>query len=228
MENAAAQATESHPGIVLRALRADRRWTLADVSARTGLTISTLSKVENGRMTLNYDKMMRIATGLNIDIGVLFASPVAQAAARPDAPLNGGRRSITKAGEGRLIETRNLTQHYPAADLLNKQIVPIVTEVKARSRDEFGDLLRHPGEEYILVLEGMLELHSELYAPVRLDVGDSIYFDSNMAHGYVAASEGACRILSVCSTADWGGNAPNYEVETRGIPQLQIVRSGGR
>lgn len=226
MQTAADLAAESHPGAVLRALRADRRWTLADVSARTGLTISTLSKVENGRMTLNYDKMMRIATGLNIDIGVLFAAPVAQATTRQEAPLSGGRRSITKAGEGRMIETRNLTQHYPAADLLNKQIVPIVTEVKARSRDEFGDLLRHPGEEYILVLEGALELHSELYAPVRLDVGDSIYFDSNMAHGYVAVSQGSCRILSVCSTADWGGNTASGESETRGTPQLQIVRSG--
>lgn len=226
MQPAAAQATERHPGLVLRALRAERRWTLADVSTRTGLTISTLSKVENGRMALNYDKMMRIATGLNIDIGVLFAAPVAPVAARPDMAVNGGRRSITRAGEGRMIETRNLTQHYPAADLLNKQIVPIITEVKARSREEFGDLLRHPGEEYVLVIEGTLELHSELYAPVRLEAGDSIYFDSNMAHGYVAAGTDVCRILSVCSTADWGGNSPPGDQTDRVHPQLQIVRSG--
>lgn len=225
MENTAIRNPESHPGEILRALRADRKWTLADVSARTGLTISTLSKIENGRMTLNYDKMMRVATGLNIDIGVLFASPVQQAVARPDVPLNGGRRSVTRAGDGRMIETRNLTQHYPAADLLNKQIVPIITEVKARSRAEFGDLLRHPGEEYVLVLEGTLELHSELYAPVRLDAGDSIYFDSSMAHGYVAASDGVCRILSVCSTVDWGVNSSSEEDQERGNVQLQIVRS---
>jgi len=216
----------TQPGDVLRRMRADRRWTLSDVSQRTGLTISTLSKIENGRMALNYDKMMRIATGLNIDIGILFATPVTRAMETAEVPLMGGRRSITKAGEGRLIETRNLVQHYPATDLLNKQIVPIITEVKARSRAEFGDLLRHPGEEYVLVLEGILELHSELYAPVRLSCGDSIYFDSKMAHGYVAAGDGVCRILSVCSTVDWGANAASAEDQERGGAQLQIVRSG--
>ena len=55
------------PGDVLRALRAEQRWTLAEVSKRTGLTISTLSKIENGKMALNYNKMMRICTGLDID-----------------------------------------------------------------------------------------------------------------------------------------------------------------
>ena len=225
MENTALKDARGHPGEILRSLRADRGWTLAEVSQRTGLTISTLSKIENGRMTLNYDKMMRVATGLNIDIGVLFAAPV-QPAARPEAPLGGGRRSVTRAGEGRVIETRNLIQHYPGADLLNKQIVPIITEVKARSRAEFGDLLRHPGEEYVLVLEGSLELHSELYAPVRLNAGDSIYFDSNMAHGYVAASADTCRILSVCSTVDWGVSTASEEDQERGNVRLQIVRAG--
>jgi transcriptional regulator with XRE-family HTH domain len=226
MENLIAKAQPPHPGEILRALRAEHRWTLADISARTGLTISTLSKIENGRMTLNYDKMMRVATGLNIDIGVLFAAPVPQAADSPSGAPGGGRRSVTRAGEGRLIETRNLVQHYPAADLLNKQIVPIITEVKARSRAEFGDLLRHPGEEYVLVLSGTLELHSELYAPVRLEAGDSIYFDSKMAHGYVAVGEASCRILSVCSTMDWGVSASSEEDQDRGSHQLQVVRAG--
>lgn len=226
MENPLSLLPSTNPGEVLRKLRAERRWTLAEVSNRTGLTISTLSKIENGHMKLNYDKMMRIATGLNIDIGVLFAAPVQQSSEAPDTPAFRGRRSITRAGEGRIIETRNLMQHYPAADLLNKQIVPIITEVKARSRAEFGDLLRHPGEEYVLVLEGELELHSELYAPVRLQAGDSIYFDSNMAHGYVAAGDATCRILSVCSTVDWGVGGDAADDPERSGAQLQVVRSG--
>jgi transcriptional regulator with XRE-family HTH domain len=226
MEKPLSLLSSSHPGEVLRNLRAERRWTLAAVSERTGLTISTLSKIENGHMKLNYDKMMRIATGLNIDIGTLFAAPVRQTVETTEPPSTGGRRSITREGEGRIIETHNLVQLYPAGDLLNKQIVPIITEVKARSRAEFGDLLRHPGEEYVLVLEGELELHSEHYAPVLLKPGDSIYFDSNMAHGYVAASDSLCRILSVCSTVDWGVGGAAAEDQDRGCAQLQVVRAG--
>ena len=225
MQSAIIQSPPNHPGDVLKALRVERRWTLADVSKRTGLPLSTLSKIENGRMALNYDKMMRICTGLNVDIGVLFAAPVQQTAEPAERPSIGGRRSITRACEGRLIETRNQIQHYPAADLLSKQLVPIITEIKARSRAEFGDLLRHPGEEYVLVLEGKLVLHSELYAPVELNVGDSIYFDSNTAHGYVAGGGGRCRILVVCSTVGWGAATATEEDHERGGARLQVVRS---
>lgn len=52
------------------------------------------------------------------------------------------------------------------------------------------------------MLEGTLELHTDLYAPARLEVGDSIYFDSNMGHAYIAFGEATCRVLSVCTEAE--------------------------
>jgi transcriptional regulator with XRE-family HTH domain len=206
METAALPSMSTDPGGRLRTLRSERGWTLSDVAQRTGLAVPTLSKLENGKMSFSYDKMVRIATGLGVDIGVLFASGAQSAPSAPPAETGAtsGRRSVTRQGEGRVIETSASIQHYPAADLLNKQLVPIVYDVLARSLQEHGDLLGHPGEEFVLVLEGTLELHSQFYAPTVLEVGDSIYFDSSMAHGYVATGAGPCRILSVVSTADWG------------------------
>jgi transcriptional regulator with XRE-family HTH domain len=188
----------AHPGTMLRAIRTERGWTLAQVSERTGLPIATLSKIENDKISLSYEKLVRISNGLGIDIGRLFG-------AKPDsAPevIPTGRRSITRSGEGSAIETQSYSHLYPAADLLNKQIVPIIAELKARSRSEFGPLIRHGGEEYAIVLDGMVEFHTDLYAPVLLNKGDSIYFDSSMAHGYIAASDEPCRVLSVCSAVD--------------------------
>ena len=72
-------------------------------------------------------------------------------------------------------------------------------DVRARSLEEFGELVRHPGEEFAYVLEGAVYLHTSLYTPVRLNVGDSIYFDSGMAHAYLKADSGPCRVLSICS-----------------------------
>jgi mannose-6-phosphate isomerase-like protein (cupin superfamily) len=153
-----------------------------------------LSKVENDKMSLSYDKLARISRGLEIDIGVLFSSEAA-------APLSlvTGRRSITRAGEGRLIETEPYEHVYPATDLLNKRFVPIVVEIRARSVSEFSEFIRHPGEEYTYVLEGTVELHTDVYAPVTLNVGDSIYFDSGMGHAYLSAGPGPCRVLTICS-----------------------------
>jgi uncharacterized cupin superfamily protein len=86
--------------------------------------------------------------------------------------------------------------------LLSKRFVPIVADIKARSIDAFGEFIRHPGEEYAYVLEGVIELHTELYAPVLLRAGDSIYFDSGMGHAYVAAAPGRCRVLAICSGSE--------------------------
>jgi hypothetical protein len=77
--------------------------------------------------------------------------------------------------------------------------VPIIAEIHARSLSDFSELIRHPGEEYAIVLEGTVELHTDLYAPVTLEVGDSIYFDSGMGHVYLAVGPGRCRVLSICS-----------------------------
>jgi len=186
--------TKAKPGSVLKGLRLANGWTLSEVSQRTGLPVSTLSKVENDKMSLSYDKLARISRGLDIDIGLLFSS-------EPSAPLSlaTGRRSITRAGEGRVIETEPYGHVYPATDILNKRFVPILAEVRARSVAEFEELIRHPGEEYTFVLEGTIELHTDLYAPVTLEVGDSIYFDSGMGHAYLSAGPGPARVLTICS-----------------------------
>ena len=194
-ERPAAGKGVAHPGAALKALRRKHGWTLAEVSKRTGLPVSTLSKIENDRMSPTFDKLARISTGLQIDIATLFGGD-AGADAQPAATA---RRCIVRAGEGKAIETKNYSHLYPAWDLLNKRIIPIVAELHARSLEEFGELIRHPGEEYAYVLEGEVDLHTSVYAPVRLKAGDSIYFDSGMGHAYLAAREGRCRVLSVCT-----------------------------
>jgi transcriptional regulator with XRE-family HTH domain len=186
------------PGAALKALRIQHGWTLAEVSHRTGLTTSTLSKIENDKMSLSFDKLARLSSGLQIDISTLFRG----ANGEDVQSAASGRRSIVRAGEGKAIETKNYSHLFPAWDLLNKKIIPIVAELHARTLEEFGELIRHPGEEYTFVLEGEVDFHTSLYAPVRLKAGDSIYFDSGMGHAYVAAGAGRCRVLSMCSAPE--------------------------
>lgn len=186
---------KANPGAILKRLRAEREWTLADVSARTGFPISTLSKIEKGQVSLSYDKLARISNGLDVDIGVFFSADEA----RLSQPSLTGRRSIVRKGEGRTIETHSYLTHFLATDLLNKRFVPIFGEGLATSIEEFGEMIRHAGEEFCYVLEGTLELHTEFYAPVTLEVGDSIYFDSGMGHAYISVGDTPCKILCICS-----------------------------
>ncbi len=207
--------SQARPGAVVKEERLRRGWTLADASERTGLTISTLSKVENDKISLSYDKLARLSQGLEIDISRLFGGG--------DAPPQKsviGRRSVTRRHEGRSIETPTYGHRYLAADLLSKSFIPVVAELKIRSLAEFGELVTHAGEEFAYVLEGAVDLYTALYAPVRLNVGDSIYFDSAMGHAYIAASEGVCRVLSICT----GAEAQLQEVAER--KRGQIERAG--
>lgn len=191
-------AAPSRPGRLLKKLRLARSWTLKEVSDRTGYPVSTLSKIENDRVSLTYDKLTRLSAGLEVDISEFFGTPSAEGPA--GAAL--ARRSVTRAGEGNRIESQNYTHFYPAAELLNKRLIPIVVDLHARSLEEFGELVRHSGEEYALVIEGVVEVHTSAYAPVRLRKGDSIYLDSEMGHGFVAAAPGPCRIVVVCSGSE--------------------------
>ncbi len=182
----------------LRRIRKERGMTLIEAGEKSGMPMSTISKIENNKMSLSYDKLQRLCKALDVDISQLFTgTPMA---GKPTAPVASGRRSINRHGTGYAIDTPNYSHLYPAADLLNKRAVPIIAEIHTRSLKDFGELIRHPGEEFALVLEGTVDLYTDLYAPVRLETGDSMYFDSGMAHAYIAVGEGKCRVMSVCTS----------------------------
>ena len=132
----------TRPGAVLKSIRIRREWTLAEVSRRTGFPVSTWSKMENDRVSLTYDKLMRLSTGLGIDISLLFGANTEE----PATSTTQGRRSITRSGEGRLIDSPNYRHLYSAAELLNKRLIPMIVEHRAQSLAEFGELVRHAGE----------------------------------------------------------------------------------
>ncbi len=182
------------PSRAIRQARIERGLSLRALSARAGLPYSTLSKLENGKMGLTYDKLIRLAQALKVDL-----KDIVMEAEEPPAPVAVGRRSVTRAGEELDADSERHVHHYPAADLLGKIMIPIIIDVQARSVEELGGLVRHAGEEYLYVLSGMMELHSDIYAPLPLGPGDSIYFDSGMAHGYVRTSREPCKVLAVCA-----------------------------
>jgi transcriptional regulator with XRE-family HTH domain len=180
----------------VRALRLSQSMTLAELSARSSLPISTLSKIENAKVSLSYDKLRKLALGLSVDISYFIAvEPNALALAQQL-----GRRSLTRKDSLSIIETESHTYRYHATDLLNKKITPMIIDINL-PKDAETEFSRHPGEEFFLVLSGEVEFCCELYAPVVLQAGDSMYFDGGMGHAYKRNSDEPARILSVCCAA---------------------------
>ena len=185
-------------GKLLKGLRARNGWTLKEMSQHSGIPVSTLSKVEHDRLTLTYDKLLQLSQRLRIRISELFAEP-----SETNSSAVTARRSVGALDRAVRVLTPNYDYHYLCTELRKKRMIPIVTTIRAKSLEEFGDLVRHPGEEYVYVLKGAIEVYTEFYDPVLLQEEESIYIDSNMGHAYLAADGCSEAVtLAVCSSAD--------------------------
>jgi len=175
----------------VRRLRNLRGLTLVELSTRTGISQSALSKIENGHLSPTYEKVVALANGFEVDVSELF-TPRASA-----APT--GRRGITRDGQGVFYPTAQYGYEMLCSDISGKQFMPLKATIKARTIEEFSLLPRHEGEEFFYVLEGTVLLHSDFYQPLRLVKGDSCYFDSTMGHALLNGGEGEAEVLWVCS-----------------------------
>jgi len=178
-------------GTRVRALRKEKGWTLSELSKRSGLAISTISKLERAEISPTYDRFMRLATGLGVEMNTLFSPEV-------NSTLEDCDITVTRAGEAIHHETERYVYDMLCSDKASKSMTPMLGVVKAHSIREMDDLIKHQGEEFIYLLEGEIDLHLKGREPTRLSKGDSAYFNSGMEHAYVSASESDAKILVVC------------------------------
>jgi len=189
---------------------------ISDVGARTGLAVSTISKVENGAMSLTYDKLLQLAKGLSIDIAELFRDADLDEA--PQRPVM-ARRSVSKPNKDDYVTTGLYEYWYLNTDLSQKMMTPMIGQVHALTLEEFGDFIRHPGEEFLMVLEGAIAVHTEFYTPVVLQAGETLYIDSNMGHAYLAVPGQVGRFVVVCAGDKGdGGMASVRQKMARDLP----------
>lgn len=175
----------------LRDLRKARGLTLIDLSERSGLAASTLSKIENGQMSPTYDTILSLAEGLKVDISELVTGDRGHSV--------NGRRTVTRKGEGIVHATEQYDYEMLCTDIANREFTPLLANIKAHSMRSFDGLLNHHGEEFIYVLNGSIQLHTEFYAPTMLESGDCCYFDSTMGHALINAGDEDAKVLWICS-----------------------------
>jgi transcriptional regulator with XRE-family HTH domain len=185
-------------GAAIRKLRVARGWNLATLSAESGVPISTISRVELGQNALNYEKLMRLCRALEVDLEGLVAR---EAEAGPGAS---GRRAVVRSGDGPPTRNGGNTGRRAAAELQSKSLSPMVVDVTAASLGAHGPLAAHDGEAYVLVLDGEVEFHSHLYAPLVLAAGDGVYFDAAAGYALVAPARPARALLVASGESSFG------------------------
>ena len=190
--------TKSTLGTLLRNLRRRQDWTLKEMSAKSGIPVSTLSKVEHDRLTLTYDKLYQVSQRLGMRMSELFAETNDET---PPPVL--ARRSLGDMEHAVRVQTANYDYFYLCTELRRKRMIPVVAKIRAKTSKQFGELMHHAGEEFIYVLSGAIVVNTEFYDPVILGKGQSIYIDSSMGHAYLAAEGCAeAEVLAIMSSAN--------------------------
>jgi transcriptional regulator with XRE-family HTH domain len=177
----------------LRAARKQFGWTLAELAERSDVSITTISRAERGQLALSYEKFSALGRALRMDMGAMFSE--AGATAKPfQGPV------ITRAGEGVVYRGVSFSYEFLGTSAAGKQMSPILGTVHARRMEGPEDFVRHPGEEFVYVLAGSIDVHFDTGQVVRLDKGDSLYFDSSIGHAYTTVSRQLARIVGVTSS----------------------------
>lgn len=185
-------------GTAIRKLRLARGWNLATLSEKSGVPISTLSRVELGQNALNYDKLMRLCRALEVDLEGLVTREASS------APIASGRRSVDRKGQGRAVRIGGHAAVQMAGDLIGRRMTPSVVDVTGGGQPDVQAFVAHGGEVFLMVLAGAIEVHSPLYAPLSLALGDSVYFDASSGFA-LTTPKGRAQVLIVCDGESLSG-----------------------
>jgi transcriptional regulator with XRE-family HTH domain len=177
-------------GPKIRQLRLKKKMGLVELGHHTGLSPALLSKLERGRLFPTLPTLLRIALVFSVGLDFFFAGarqkPVVGVVRRKDRlkfPDKPGGRDVAYQFESldyAAVE-RRLNAYYA-------EFFPVDPEKVS--------LHEHPGGELVYVLHGTLVVHIDGEDHV-LHTGDSIYFDSAVAHGYRRNGPRACSAIVV-------------------------------
>jgi len=162
----------------LRALRQERGTTLAEVSAVTGISVSTLSRLESGQRRPNLELLLPLARAHQVPLDELVGAP-------PTGDPRIHPRPITRHGMTILPLSRRAggIQAF-------KQVIP------ASRRRQLPKPQTHEGYEWLYVLSGRLRLVLA-EQDVVLAPGEAAEFDTRVPHWFGSAGPEPVEFLSL-------------------------------
>jgi transcriptional regulator with XRE-family HTH domain len=165
----------------LRELRHRRGYTLAELSAETGISTSTLSRLESGLRRPTLELLIRLAAAYRANLDDLVGAPqIADPRIHPKPIYRNGRAIIP------------LTKQNPDVHAF-KMVLP------GHPPDAPVEQRSHEGYDWIYVLSGRVRLALG-DDEIVLEPGEAAEFDTRVPHGHASASEEPAEILNLLST----------------------------
>ena len=163
----------------LRALRRERGATLDDLSAETGISVSTLSRLESGQRRPTLELLLPLARAHGVPLDELVGAPL----------IGDPRVHLRPVTTGHGMTMVPLTRHAGGVQAY-KLIIP------ADRQPDSSELKTHEGYEWLYVLNGRLRLvlgsHDLVLGP-----GEAAEFDTRVPHWFGSADAEPVEILSL-------------------------------
>ncbi|MFK4066440.1 helix-turn-helix domain-containing protein [Streptomyces sp. NPDC029674] len=163
----------------LRALRQARGTTLAALATETGLTASTLSRLENGKLRPTLEQLLPLARAHDVPLDDLVAAP-------PTGDPRVHLRPVRRSGLVMVPLTRR-----PGGIQAYKVIYPPADRIAARI-----ELRTHEGYEWFYVLDGCVRFVLG-EREFQLGVGEAAEFDTRVPHWIGSADSRPAELLAL-------------------------------
>lgn len=160
----------------LRRVRKKKGVSLADLERATGISTSTLSRLESAQRKPSLELLLPITAALGIPLDEIVAAP---RIIDPRVPQEPARK------DGRVLIPLSRQQGEPRA---YKLIIP--------AHDEEPHLRTHAGYEWLYVLRGRLRV-TLADQDFIMGAGEAAEFDCQIPHWFGAAARGRVEVLSL-------------------------------
>jgi len=158
----------------IRKFRKNKGYTLEQLGKLTDLSKGLLSRVENTQVSPPIATLSRIARGLGVPISIFFDDDETDQKGYAVTYKN-DRKQVIRRG------TKTGFTYYSLTSLKPRHLIePFIVRHPVIEKEP-TKLFDHPGEEFLLVLKGEIDL---VYGKekIRLKAGDAIHFDPSTPH----------------------------------------------
>ncbi|MCB9115492.1 MAG: helix-turn-helix transcriptional regulator [Caldilinea sp.] len=188
-DDAGSAAQEGHVGQRLRQLRTERGMSIRALAEASGLSVNTLSLIENGKISPSVSTLHRAAAALGVIITAFFEVPAPR---QNVVCLRSVHRNEVPFDHGTLEDL--------AVGFAGRRLRPSLVTLEPHNGSGAEPIV-HTGFEFVYCLEGCItyRVDGQVY---RLAPGDSLIFESHLPHCWQNEEDTPARMLLVLTPTD--------------------------
>ena len=184
-------------GAKIKNIRESKQLSIEEVAERSGLGIEQIERIEGNLDFPSLAPLIKIARVLGVRLGTFLddQAELGPVVCRKKDSEADGIGFTNNATQGH----KHMDYHSLSQDKSGRHMEPFLIEIAPSEEGEDFILSTHEGEEFIYVLNGVVEINYGKNTYI-LEEGDSIYYDSIVAPHVHAAADNKARILGVVYT----------------------------